>query len=137
MSIQGRIAVDVSFADSDTSTGVQSLKKISLVDSTSYTTGKVAIVSGTVGTSAVTVYSGGTLTPAYRKANGDLVSFSEISRVALLGTPAVEISEPGPSRVSARSSGGLAVVSCFESPGTISVASDSGTASYSLVLYGT
>ena len=137
MSIQGRIAVDVSFADSDTSTGVQSLKKISLVDSTSYTTGKVAIVSGTVGTSAVTVYSGGTLTPAYRKANGDLVSFSEISRVALLGTPAVQASEPGANRVSARSSGELAVVSCFESPGTIAVASDSGTASYSLVLYGT
>lgn len=137
MSMQGRIAVDVSFADSDTSTGVQSLKKISLVDSTSYTTGKVAYVTGTVGTAAVTVYSSGTTTPSYRDASGSIVSFSNISRVALLGTPAVEVLEPGLARVQARSSGELAVVSCFESPGTINVVSDSGTASYTLVLYGT
>jgi len=134
MALDGRITVDVLFHDTD---GTASLKVVSLEDSTEYTSGQVAIVTGTVGTSAVTVYSGGTLTPAYRKANGDLVSFSEISRVALLGTPAVEISEPGPSRVSARSSGGLAVVSCFESPGTITVVSDSGTSSYTLVIYGT
>jgi len=93
-------------------------------------------VTGTVGTSSDTVFSGGTVTPAYRNANGDLVSFSEISRVALLGTPAVHVSEPGAGRVSARSSGELAVVSCFASPGTITVVSDSGTSSYTLVLYG-
>jgi hypothetical protein len=133
MALDGRITVDVLFHDTD---GTASLKVASLEDSQEYTSGKVAIVTGTAGTSGVTVYSGGTTTPAYRDASGSIVSFSDVSRVALLGTPAVQISEPGPGRVSARSSGELAIVSCFDSPGTISVASDSGTASYTLVLYG-
>jgi len=133
MALDGRITVDVLFHDTD---GTASLKVVSLEDSQEYTSGKVAIVTGTVGTSGVTVYSSGTTTPAYRDASGSIVSFSDVSRVALLGTPAVQASEPGANRVSARSSGELAVVSCFESPGTITVVSDSGTSSYTLVLYG-
>jgi hypothetical protein len=44
MAIDGRINVDVLFHDTD---GTTSLKVVSLEDSTAYTTGKVAIVTGT------------------------------------------------------------------------------------------
>jgi hypothetical protein len=134
MALDGRITVDVLFHDTD---GTASLKVVSLEDSTEYTSGKVAIVTGTVGTSAVTVYSGGTTSPAYRDSSGSIVSFSDISRVALLGTPAVSVIEPGAGRVDAKSSGELAVVSCFDSPATMNVVSDSGTSSYTLAIYGT
>jgi hypothetical protein len=44
MAIDGRINVDVLFHDTD---GTTSLKVVSLEDSTAYTTGQVAIVTGT------------------------------------------------------------------------------------------
>jgi hypothetical protein len=52
MAIDGRINVDVLFHDTD---GTASLKVVSLEDSTAYTTGQVAIVTGTCGTTAVTI----------------------------------------------------------------------------------
>jgi hypothetical protein len=69
MAIDGRINVDVLFHDTD---GTTSLKVVSLEDSTAYTTGKVAIVTGTVGTTEVSVsISPGT----YRDASGAIVNF--------------------------------------------------------------
>jgi hypothetical protein len=134
MAVNGRINVDVLFHDTD---GTTSLKVVSLEGSTEYTTGKVAIVTGTCGTTAVTVFSGGTTSPAYRDASGAAVTFASINRVALLASPAVNATEPGQARVAVRSSGQLSVVSCFASPESITVTSNSGTASYTLVLYGT
>jgi hypothetical protein len=52
MAIDGRINVDVLFHDTD---GTTSLKVVSLEDSTAYTTGQVAIVTGTCGTATVTI----------------------------------------------------------------------------------
>ena len=49
MSIEGRIAIDVNFTDTSTAGGASSVKKISLVDTQAYSSGKVAIVTGTVG----------------------------------------------------------------------------------------
>jgi len=138
-SIEGRIAVDVSFADTATSSGVQSLKKISLTDTTSYTAGKVAIVTGTVGTARVTVITSPT---TYRNASGEFVSFSNISRVAFSasGPQLVEVvSNDTDKTLAASMSSMVAVASCNE-VGSIDIAlltATSGTASYTLVLYGT
>jgi hypothetical protein len=75
MAINGRINVDVLFHDTD---GTTSLKVVSLDDSTEYTTGKVAIVTGTLGTAAATV----SISPTtYRNAAGELVSFDAVSRL--------------------------------------------------------
>lgn len=141
MSIEGRIAVDVSFADSVTSDGVQSLKKISLVDSTSYTSGKVAIVTGTCATATVTVT--GVAPATYRNANGDLVVFSEISRAAFAATPAALCYQQGGSSDAPKlfSSGGRIAVSDMnpeqENDAAWFSETTAGTASYTLVLYGT
>ena len=139
MSIEGRIAIDASFADSFTSDGVQSLKKIALVDSTSYTSGKVAIVTGTCGTTAVTV---DVAPSSYDDASGSVVSFSNVSRVVLSATPHARAFQEGASLDAPRlfSSGGQPAV-CNTNPGDSNdaaflISTTAGTASYTLVLYG-
>ena len=76
MSLEGRINVDCLFHDKDG----QRLKVVSLSDSKEYTTGKVAIVSGTAGTASLSL--GNLKSTTYRSASGGLVSFNEIDRVA-------------------------------------------------------
>lgn len=135
MSIEGRIAIDVSFADTDTSTGVQSLKKITLVDTTSYTTGKVAIVSGTCGTAGVSI----SVAPStYRDASGSLVSLAAVERIAFAATPAASIDTGqrfgGSDNVITSRNGQISIV---DVPYVSFVYTTAGTASYTLVLYGT
>lgn len=65
MAIDGRINVDVLFHDTD---GTASLKVVSLEGSTSHTSGKVAIVTGTCGTSQQSIS-----TASYRDAAGQEV----------------------------------------------------------------
>ena len=67
MSVSGRIAIDVEFIDRTTTAAGSSVNTITLRDATEYTSGKVAIVTGTVGTSAVTI-NGNSL--SYRNAAG-------------------------------------------------------------------
>ena len=124
MAIDGRITVDVLFHDTD---GTASLKVASLEDSTEYTTGKVAIVTGTVGTALQFItYSD------YRNAAGQTQALS-VQRFAFQATPAAQIIND------------LGVVLC-QSEADVSVDSwrdhvslrtTAGTASYTLVLYGT
>jgi hypothetical protein len=135
MSIEGRIAIDVNFADSSDATGVQSLKKISLVDTTSYSTGKVAIITGTAGTTAAAISTAPTV---YKDASGAAVSFSTIQRVAFAATPEASID------TTQRASGGDNVitsrngqVTIVDVPSVTMVYTTAGTASYTLVLYGT
>jgi hypothetical protein len=137
-SVRGTISVDVAFTDSTTVSGAQSLKTIVLRDATEYTTGKVAVASGTVGTAAQTLSFS-----SYRDASGSLVDFSTGSRVAfqcvgatgyfLLSSLPVQI-------IGAHSSGGVSlcdIPSSFASPSGYRVQTLSGTASYTLVMYGT
>ena len=136
MSIEGRIAVDVSFADSATSDGVQSLKKISLTDTTPYTTGTVAVVTGTVGTSQVNI----SIPPTYRNADGSLSTLTLPSRVAFSATGSKLVRLVDANLLSLQSKGGSVSVSDM-SPAddglTVNVEDTAGTASYTLVLYGT
>jgi hypothetical protein len=75
VSIEGRIAIDVNFTDTSTAGGASSVKKISLVDTTAYSSGKVAIVTGTCGTAGVTI-NPAALT--YKDASGAAVSMSAV-----------------------------------------------------------
>ena len=135
MSIEGRIAVDVSFADTATGSGVQSLKKITLVDTTAYATGKVAIVTGTCGTAAVTVQ----LTPtSFRDASGSLVSFSSVSRFAFAADPRSQCRASGEDELIASSGNRVAVTEVLSAVDLeVSRIGTSGTASYTVVVYGT
>lgn len=137
MALDGRITVDVLFHDTD---GTASLKVVSLEDSQEYTSGKVAIVTGTCGTSSVVV----DVAPSdSRDASGSIVSFSAVTRAAFSATPAARALQEGSQSTSPRlfSAGGR-VAACDMDP---TEANDSawqlqttaGTASYTLVLYGT
>ena len=135
MSIEGRIAIDVNFADSSDATGVQSLKKISLVDTSSYSSGKVAIVTGTCGTAAVSIALAPT---SYRDASGGFVSFSVVSRIAFAANPSSSCGADGEDE-QVVSSGNRVSVTDVSTPTSFSVAriGTSGTAAYTLVMYGT
>lgn len=74
MSIDGRINVDVLFHDKD---GTASLKVVSLHSADSYTSGKVAIVTGTVGTAQTTISISG----VYKDAAGNPVTIGDTERV--------------------------------------------------------
>ena len=135
-SIEGRISIEVNFADSVTASGVQSQKKIQLVDAKGYTTGKAAIVTGTVGTAAVFL-SFGSL--GYLDASGSVVAFASVNRLAAKASRNVAITGDGGMKVPVTDS-------CVSVAGIDPSVADgisvtpyytAGTASYTLVLYGT
>jgi len=129
MALDGRITVDVLFQDTD---GTTSLKVVSLEDTTQYDTGKVAVVTGTVGTSGTTIVLS-PLTGGYRDATGSLVSFTSTSRYVFAATPAAQLETGG--TVIVRSVAGRPAASDGNVP--LTVKTTSGTASFTLVLYGT
>ena len=132
MAIDGRINVDVLFHDTD---GTTSLKVVSLDDSTAYTTGKVAIVTGTVGTAEVTV----SISPStYRDASGAIVNFTSVSRFAFAATPGGIAFQEGDIAKVVSLDGQLAITSSNSaSADDFLVSSAAGTASYTIVIYGT
>jgi hypothetical protein len=138
MAIDGRINVDVLFHDTD---GTASLKVVSLEDTTAYTTGKVAIVTGTCGTAAVAITDG----LSYKDAAGNVVTFnSPIRRAAFSANPAANIVGTGASAGagSASRNNQAAVVetlvqNAYSLASGFSVSTTAGTASFTLVLYGT
>lgn len=140
MSIEGTINVSALFHDKD---GTTSLKVVSLRSSDEYTTGKVAIISGTVGTTNVTFSTSDNGEPAstYRDASGELVSFNLIAKVVIKATtqnkPLVLTDGDQNLAIPVRA-GEVLVYPCGISPNDgVSVRSDSGTASYTILLYGT
>ena len=137
MSVTGRIAVDVQFADATTAAGVQSLKTITLQDAAEYTSGKVAIISGTVGTSVATVALAPT---SYKDASGAAVSFAVVTRLAFAATPEAVVFHGdlnGSDSYTGSRGGRVSVNEANHSAGTIEVSATAGTAAYTLILYGT
>lgn len=131
MSIEGRINIDALFHDTD---GTASLKVLSLQRSESYTTGKVAIFSGTLGTSPVTVAE----TPnihSYRDASGQIASFNLFERVAFITSRSCELNDNinGP----VRSKGNLSIFDSGSNELQLIPGYTSGTASYTVVVWGT
>jgi len=141
MSIKGKFAVDVQFTDSTTDGNVKSLKTIALQHATEYDFGKIAIITGTCGTAVINVDCN---LPGYRDAAGDLVTFSSISRVAfsaggseLVRCASDQFDTVGYAMTLYSRAGQVAVSECIEdNEFEIGVAATAGTASYTLVLYG-
>ena len=138
--IRGRFGIDVQFTDSTIVSGAQSLKTLTLQGATEYDFGKVALVSGTCGTAVVSV----PVSPStYRDSGGNVISFASVSRVAF--------SASGPNLVACDGSGGcgiedwtiysraglVAVSEALETVAfSINVYGTTGTAAYTLVMYG-
>ena len=132
MALDGRINVDVLFHDTD---GTASLKVVSLEDSTAYTTGKVAVVTGTCGTATVTI----NVAPStYRDASGALVSLASVTRIAFQADNLSKCLRAGEDEL-VISSGNQIAVTQVQGEGNFEVSrtGTAGTASYTLVFYGT
>lgn len=133
MSIEGRISIDALFHDKD---GTASLKVVSLQDSRAYSSGKVAIVSGTCATSAVTIQVAPT---AFRDASGAFVSFVEIQRFVIKSGPiALILNQPNVTVDANAISVVSNAVGDFDDPGQLpTVRTNAGTTTYTIVMYGT
>lgn len=134
MSIEGRIAVDVGFSDSTTASGVQSLKRIALTSTDSYSSGKVAVVSGTAGAQLQTI----AVAPStFRDSAGGLVSFSSISRVAFKSSGQATLSDSSTGASVPCDANAVSVFSPFGNQGdNLQIEAPSGTVSYTIVIYG-
>jgi hypothetical protein len=135
-SIEGRIAIDVTFADKSDGTNVDSLKMITLTDTASYTSGKVALVSGTCGTAAV-VITATNPGPGYTNAAGSQVQFTATTRFAFSATGSPATCSDSNGHVVRSSGGRISVSDAFGADDPYQIQTTSGTASYTLVLYGT
>lgn len=139
--VSGSISVNVEFRDSTTSSGVQSLKTIALRDTTEYTTGKVAIITGTAGTAAVNLGDFGET--SYRNALGNLVDFQgSVQRLAFSwrGASAGDVRDLVESDSSAfrlRSKNGEPSVTTNNGIPGLLLDAGTGTGTYTIVLYGT
>jgi hypothetical protein len=137
MSIEGRINVDVLFHDKD---GTASLKVVSLQDSKAYTTGKVAVVSGTVGTSQITIQTQPT---TYRDSSGALVSFDFVERIVMqaAGSAPVKLSVSdnftGFDSLTSKSGVIAALSVAATEQDSLAIAAHGGTNSYTAIIYGT
>jgi len=130
MTISGRLSVDALVHDT---TGTTSLKALSLESSESVTTGTVAIVTGTCGTSAVSI----AVAPStYVDSAGSAVTFATVTRVVLQGTAALKFTS---SSVTAYS--GTTQCAAFALNGhttaAVGIAAVTGTATYTILLVGT
>lgn len=133
MAVSGTVNVSASFVDTDQSTAVVSEKKVSLASANTASGGKVALVTGTCGTSVVNV----DLTSlGYRDAAGDEVSLSTVQRMALKANPGA-FAEFVNSGEKLKSLGNRVSISCVQNTDdTIHVFTTAGTSSYTMLLYG-
>jgi hypothetical protein len=131
MAIDGRINVDALFHDSD---GTASLKVVSLASSVGYTTGKVVHVTGTAGTSGVTINFG-----TYRNAAGSLVTLATPLRLAFAwsGSERRTLNDGGDDAWKLISSNGeVTVTQMADSEPIPMLAQGSGTGTYTVVMWG-
>ena len=131
MTIEGRISVDATFHDKS---GDESLNVVSLSALREYLTGKVAVVTGTVGASNQTIL---TQPSTYRNAAGSIVSFEIVTVIAFTCSSDAELSEVSGSAYS-RVLANTPVVLHPEQGGIdgFSIRTNSGTATYTAVMYG-
>jgi len=142
MAVSGTINVSASFLDSAQSGGVESEKKLTLSSATVVSTGKVAIVTATVGTAAIEYGppQGGGFLGSYRDANGDLVSFESITGFALKADAKTSASQPAAAShfvVSDNNEVAFTRVAVSDVGENFRVQKlEAGTCNFSLVIYG-
>ena len=134
MSIEGSINVSALFHDRD---GTTAMKVVSLRSSDEYTTGKVAIVTGTAGTAQTSIAIG----DVYRDAAGELVSLIP-TRVAFawsnVNSRLLESNDgAGTIGFLLRSRGGEVATTTHGGPTNLVLRQGSNTGTYTIVLYGT
>jgi hypothetical protein len=141
VSVSGQFSLSLQFSDSTTATNLSSLKSIALAEETDYSTGKVAIVSGTIGTSSVSVWGGSAVSlngQTYRNAAGNEVSLSLVSRVWFqnASSQAAILADEDLQLWSLLSKNNEVMVSGNNGGTSIGARALSGTASVTVVLYG-
>lgn len=131
--LRGKLAIDVQFTDSTTAGGVNSVKTLALQQASEYTTGKVLTVSGTCGTSAVTI----AVAPStYRDSTGSVVSMAAVNWFAFRSSVLARCEESTGDGAAVSDSELLAVSVANGGTSGFAVFSESGTAAYTLVVYG-
>jgi hypothetical protein len=139
MSVKGRFGVEVLFTDAAVVDGAKSLKTIAISHATEYDFGKIAVVTGTVGTAATVMVNQSPTT--YRNSAGDFVSFANISRVAFVasGTQLVRVTSGDSGQGLACSMSSMPSVANVDEDSGLEVAfvnATAGTSAYTLVMYG-
>ena len=134
--VRGKISIDVQFADSTSSAGVQSLKTVTLQEATEYTSGKVAVITGTAGTAMLNLGTFGA-TP-YKNASGEVVSFDGVQRVAFSWSGAQRVlSENSDGVFTLRSANGrVAITEASAFLVSLGISPGVGTGTYTIVLWG-
>lgn len=133
MAVSGTVNVSASFIDSDDQAGIESEKKLSLASANLHTGGKVALVSGTCGTTVVNV----DLTSlGYVNAAGETVSMSIVQRMAIKANPGA-FAEFVDSGEKLKSLCDLVSISCVQNTDdTLHVYTTAGSSTYTILFYG-
>jgi hypothetical protein len=132
MSIDGRISIDAIFHDTD---GTASISVVSLNESEEYSSGVVAVITGT----ASGVQQILPVTPTtYRNAAGNLVSLSQCKHVIVKSNSGTVVYGDLTNSVSVPPGRAASLATDLNSGNAdISIYADGGTASYTIILYGT
>ena len=131
--LRGKLAIDVQFTDSTSSGGVNSVKTLALQQASEYTTGKVLTVSGTCGTSAVTI---AVAPSAYKDSTGEVVSLAAVNWFAFRSSNLARCDELGGDGAATSDDDLLAVSIANGGTGGFEAYTYSGTAQFTLVVYG-
>ena len=133
MAVSGTINVSMSFVDSTTSSGVVSEKKAALSSADAYASGKVAVVSGTVGTAVQNI----DLTDlGYRDAAGELVTISTVDRCGFISDNEAFVQFVDIDIKLHATDNHMAVTCVHNTDDTVNVYTTNGTSSYTLLLFG-
>lgn len=133
MAVSGTINVSMSFVDTATSSGVQSEKKVSLSSADVYTSGKVAVVTGTVGT---TVQNIDLSSLGYRDAAGNEVAMSLVDQAGFVSDNEAFLQFVDIDIKVHSTDNHMAVTCVHNTDDTVNVYTTSGTSSYTLLLFG-
>lgn len=136
-SVSGVISVTVEFRDSTTLNTVDRVKTIAARDAKEYTTGKVAVLSRTAGTTSIVFDN-----IDYRNASGAFVSFDDVRRVAFSWSGAANDARTlvDGASILLRSRNGE--ISCTSTDGAwqgfeLQSSPSGSTGTYTIVMYGT
>jgi hypothetical protein len=133
MALNGTINVSMSFVDTASSTGVESEKKASLASADVYTSGKVAVVTGTVGTAAQNIDLSDL---DYRDAAGNLVTMSYVDRAGFVSENEAFVSFVDIDIKLHATDNHMAISCVHNTDDTVNVYTTNGTSSYTLLLFG-
>jgi hypothetical protein len=133
MALNGTINVSMSFVDTASSTGVESEKKASLASADVYTSGKVAVVTGTVGTAAQNIDLSDL---DYRDAAGNLVTMSYVDRAGFISENEAFVNFVDIDIKLHATDNHMAISCVHNTDDTVNVYTTNGTSSYTLLLFG-